>query len=90
MSATESTINSNLDSKPLIAWKKQDTIWMLSLYGTAIGAGTLFLPIDAGINGIWPLLIMALLAFPMTYFSHRALVVLYCPAHQHRVILRMS
>jgi serine transporter len=54
-------------------WKKQDTVWMLSLYGTAIGAGTLFLPIDAGLNGIWPLIIMALLAFPMTYFSHRAL-----------------
>ncbi|MFW2570266.1 serine/threonine transporter [Legionella sp. 29fVS95] len=55
------------------AWQKQDTVWMLSLYGTAIGAGTLFLPIDAGLNGIWPLIIMALLAFPMTYFSHQAL-----------------
>ena len=54
-------------------WKKQDTVWMLSLYGTAVGAGTLFLPIGAGLNGIWPLLIMALLAFPMTYYSHRAL-----------------
>ena len=53
--------------------RKQDTMWMLGLYGTAIGAGTLFLPIDAGLNGIWPLIIMALLAFPMTYFSHRAL-----------------
>ena len=55
------------------SWSKQDTIWMLSLYGTAIGAGTLFLPIGAGLNGIWPLLIMTLLAFPMTYYSHRAL-----------------
>ena len=54
-------------------WDKQDTIWMLGLYGTAIGAGTLFLPINAGLNGIWPLLIMALVAFPMTYFSHQAL-----------------
>lgn len=54
-------------------WKKQDTVWMLSLYGTAIGAGTLFLPIDAGLNGIWPLIMMTLLAFPMTYYSHRAL-----------------
>ncbi len=48
-------------------------VWMLSLYGTAIGAGTLFLPIDAGLNGIWPLIIMTILAFPMTYFSHQAL-----------------
>lgn len=55
------------------AWCKQDTVWMLSLYGTAIGAGTLFLPINAGISGIWPLLIMTIVAFPMTYFSHRAL-----------------
>ncbi|KTD13842.1 serine/threonine transporter [Legionella hackeliae] len=54
-------------------WRKQDTVWMLSLYGTAIGAGTLFLPINAGLNGIWPLIIMVLLAFPMTYFSHQAL-----------------
>lgn len=55
------------------SWCKQDTIWMLSLYGTAIGAGTLFLPINAGLNGILPLLIMAIIAFPMTYFSHQAL-----------------
>ena len=60
-------------TKSKINWGKQDTIWMLSLYGTAIGAGTLFLPIDAGLSGIWPLIIMAILAFPMTYFSHRAL-----------------
>jgi serine transporter len=54
-------------------WQKQDTVWMLSLYGTAIGAGTLFLPINAGLSGIWPLVIMVLLAFPMTYYSHQAL-----------------
>ncbi|MBA3537779.1 MAG: HAAAP family serine/threonine permease [Tatlockia sp.] len=56
-----------------LKWRKQDTVWMLSLYGTAIGAGTLFLPINAGLHGIWPLIIMALLAFPMTFFSHQAL-----------------
>lgn len=54
-------------------WQKEDTIWVLSLYGTAIGAGVLFLPINVGLAGIWPLVFMALLAFPMTYFSHRAL-----------------
>lgn len=56
-----------------LKWRKQDTVWMLSLYGTAIGAGTLFLPINAGLHGIWPLIIMAILAFPMTFFSHQAL-----------------
>jgi len=54
-------------------WDKQDTVWMLSLYGTAIGAGTLFLPINAGLHGLWPLILMVLVAFPMTYFSHQAL-----------------
>lgn len=54
-------------------WSKQDTLWTLSLYGTAIGAGTLFLPINAGINGLIPLLIMTILAFPMTYYAHRGL-----------------
>ncbi|MHC8342190.1 serine/threonine transporter [Pseudomonas sp. RT6P73] len=54
-------------------WSKHDTTWMLGLYGTAIGAGTLFLPINAGVGGFWPLLILAVLAFPMTYFAHRGL-----------------
>ncbi|MGM3173541.1 HAAAP family serine/threonine permease [Dickeya lacustris] len=54
-------------------WRKTDTVWMLGLYGTAIGAGVLFLPINAGIGGLIPLIIMAIIAFPMTYFSHRAL-----------------
>jgi serine transporter len=54
-------------------WNQQDKVWMLGLYGTAVGAGTLFLPIDAGLNGIWPLIIMTVLAFPMTHYSHRAL-----------------
>ncbi len=74
MSVNESTaILSSLSNQQTKQWSKQDTIWMLSLYGTAVGAGTLFLPIGAGLNGIWPLIIMAVLAFPMTYYSHRAL-----------------
>lgn len=73
MSSNESAIVSPIVNQKLSQWKKQDTIWMLSLYGTAIGAGTLFLPIDAGLNGILPLIIMTILAFPMTYYSHRAL-----------------
>ena len=58
---------------PVAAWSRHDTTWMLGLFGTAIGAGTLFLPINAGIGGFWPLLALALLAFPMTYYAHRAL-----------------
>lgn len=55
------------------AWRKTDTMWMLGLYGTAIGAGVLFLPINAGVGGMIPLIIMAILAFPMTFFAHRGL-----------------
>ena len=54
-------------------WHKTDTVWMLSLFGTAIGAGVLFLPINAGQGGIIPLIIMTLVAFPMTFMAHRAL-----------------
>ena len=55
------------------SWSKHDTSWMLSLFGTAVGAGILFLPINIGAGGFWPLVLMALLAFPMTYFAHRGL-----------------
>lgn len=62
------------DTKPLApSEKRQDKAWMLSLYGTAIGAGTLFLPINAGMNGLLPLMVMAILAFPLTYYAHQAL-----------------
>ncbi|KAF1010208.1 MAG: Serine transporter [Pseudomonas fluorescens] len=54
-------------------WSQHDTTWMLGLYGTAIGAGTLFLPINAGVGGFWPMIVLALLAFPMTFFAHRGL-----------------
>ncbi|WP_397458634.1 serine/threonine transporter [Pseudomonas asplenii] len=57
----------------LSSWSRHDTTWMLGLFGTAIGAGTLFLPINAGLGGFWPLLILALLAFPMTFYAHRGL-----------------
>ncbi|OEE32493.1 HAAAP family serine/threonine permease [Vibrio ordalii FS-238] len=54
-------------------WTKHDTYWLLSLFGTAVGAGILFLPINIGLGGFWPLVLMVLLAFPMTYLSHRGL-----------------
>ncbi len=54
-------------------WTQHDTHWALSLFGTAVGAGILFLPINLGMGGFWPLIIMAVLAFPMTYMAHRGL-----------------
>ncbi len=54
-------------------WTKHDTHWVLSLFGTAVGAGILFLPINLGIGGFWRLVVMAILAYPMTYLAHRGL-----------------
>jgi serine transporter len=54
-------------------WHKQDTTWALSLFGTAIGAGVLFLPINAGAGGLLSLLLITILALPIMYYSHRAL-----------------
>ncbi|CRF41371.1 aromatic amino acid transport family protein [Helicobacter ailurogastricus] len=50
-----------------------DIRWMWSLFGTAVGAGILFLPIKAGEHGFWPVVLMATMSFPMTWLSHRAL-----------------
>ncbi|ELM6619104.1 HAAAP family serine/threonine permease [Vibrio fluvialis] len=60
-------------SKTTTSWNKHDTHWLLSLFGTAVGAGILFLPINIGLGGFWPLVLMAVLAFPMTYLAHRGL-----------------
>ena len=53
--------------------KKFDTLWILNLFGTAVGAGILFLPITAGLGGMWPLIIITLLVGPMIYLAHRGL-----------------
>lgn len=54
-------------------WSKDETLWSFALYGTAVGAGTLFLPIQLGSAGSMVLLITALVAWPLTYWPHRAL-----------------
>ncbi|MBZ7938662.1 serine/threonine protein kinase [Campylobacter sp. W0014] len=54
-------------------WTSHDIRWVLSLFGTAIGAGVLLLPISAGLGGLIPLLVILVLAFPMTYLAHRNL-----------------
>lgn len=62
----------------LPAWSSHDTKWVLGLFGTAVGAGILFLPINAGIGGFWPLVVMTILIGPMTYLSHRGLSRFVC------------
>ncbi len=46
---------------------------MLNLFGTAVGAGILFLPITMGGAGIWPMIIITVMVGPMTYLAHRGL-----------------
>ena len=55
------------------AAKRLDLKWAVSLFGTAVGAGILFLPINAGSGGVWPLLAATVLIWPMTFLAHRGL-----------------
>ncbi|EOE0524831.1 septum formation protein [Providencia stuartii] len=59
--------------KPVNKWTYKDFTWVLSLFGTAVGAGVLFLPIKAGSGGFWPLVILALIATPMIWLAHKGL-----------------
>lgn len=63
-----------------LSWTSFDKRWMLSLFGTAVGAGILYLPIRAGGGGFWPVVVMCFLIFPMVYLSHRALSRFVCQA----------
>ena len=67
------TVKSVNQPSPQRKWSKFDTLWMLNLFGTAIGAGILFLPITAGRAGLWPLVFITALVGPMTYLAHRGL-----------------
>ncbi|URQ62251.1 AAA family ATPase [Pantoea alhagi] len=58
-------------------WKLQDTIWTLGLYGTTVGAGTLFLPIEIGTRGPLIFIIMLLLGLPLSLLPHLVLARVY-------------
>ncbi|SON48822.1 aromatic amino acid transport family protein [Vibrio tapetis] len=70
----QSTVTTATNAKATNSkWTYKDFTWALSLFGTAVGAGVLFLPIKAGAGGFWPLVILALIAAPMTWFAHKSL-----------------
>ena len=78
MNHGRSNSQQNLQSHDLqcqddMAWHLADTKWMLSMVGTAVGAGILYLPIGAGAYGIWPLLGLAVICTPMILLPHRNL-----------------
>ena len=51
----------------------RDFEWILVLFGTAIGAGILFLPLQASISGFIPLTIAAIIIFPVIYYAEKNL-----------------
>lgn len=53
--------------------KYTDLEWILTLFGTAIGAGIIFLPINIGPSGFIPLVIIVALSIFVVWLSHRAL-----------------
>ncbi|AMM84914.1 HAAAP family serine/threonine permease [Martelella sp. AD-3] len=71
--AEPSTEEQPIPPSGAVSWEHKDTLWCISLFGTAVGAGILFLPITAGQSGFWPLLAVTILIGPMVYLSHRAL-----------------
>jgi len=58
-------------------WRWQDNIWTLGLYGTAVGAGTLFLPVEIGTRGPVIFLVMLLLGLPLSLLPHLLLCRVY-------------
>ena len=62
-------------------WSRFDTMWMVNLFGTAVGAGILFLPITAGQAGLWPIVLITMLVCPMTWLTHRGLARLVLASH---------
>jgi serine transporter len=51
-------------------WTKNDTIWMMGVYGATVGAGTLFLPVEIGTHGPMVFISLLLLAFPLSLVPH--------------------
>ena len=43
----------------------------MSFVGAGVGAGILFLPIQAGISGLWCFIVSAGIAFILSCFSHK-------------------
>ena len=50
--------------------------WILALFGTAVGAGILYLPLEVGSTGIWALVFLSVVVFPLVYYSHKSILTL--------------
>ncbi len=72
---TVTTTTGNITTRR--SWRWQDNIWTLGLYGTAVGAGTLFLPVEIGTRGPVIFLVMLLLGLPLSLIPHLLLCRVY-------------
>ena len=51
--------------------KKIDRAWVFTFFGTAIGAGILFLPVQAGLAGLVVVCVSMIMAFVVTYLAQK-------------------
>ena len=63
-------------------WQWRDNIWALGLYGTAVGAGTLFLPVEVGTQGPVIFIMMLLAGLPLSLLPHLMLCRVYMKEQQ--------
>jgi serine transporter len=50
---------------------RQNIAWVLAFFGTAVGAGILFLPLQASAAGILVLLLATVVSIPAVYYAHK-------------------
>ena len=62
-----------MDEITKISWDKKDSGWLATLFGTALGAGILYLPVQAAQAGFFSLLFVAIIALPAIWIAHRNL-----------------
>ena len=67
-------VSSTNDKVEKVQHKPNAIYWVFTMFGTAVGAGILYLPVQAGIAGIWPLAIISIFMVPAVYFSHKAVL----------------
>jgi serine transporter len=59
--------------------KFSEITWIAALFGTAVGAGILYLPLQVGVSAIWALVFLSLFIFPLVYYAHKSIVTLLLP-----------
>ena len=63
--------------------ERKDIGWLATLFGTAVGAGILYLPVSAAKAGILPLIAVTLISLPAIWLAHRNLT-RFCLTAQHQ------